>query len=70
MKKKNKIDKLCQASEGSQKQDQFTTEHYFTSPIYWIDKPEWTQALNKASDPFIKDAKKRNEPEIKKRNKK
>ena len=70
MKKKNKIDKLCQASEGSQKQDQFTTEHYFTSPIYWIDKPEWTQALNKASDFFIEDAKKRNEPEIKKRNKK
>ena len=62
---KKKKDKLSQTPQGSLKQDVFTTEVYFATPIYWIDKPEWTQALNKASDFFIEDAKKRNEPEIK-----
>ena len=66
---KKKKDKLSQTPQGSLKQDVFNTEVYFATPIYWIDKPEWTQALNKASDFFIKDAKKRNEPDIKKRNK-
>ena len=33
-------------------------EEYFKSPIYWLEKPEWVKDLNKASNPFIKEAKK------------
>ena len=61
---------MCRASEGANKPEPLTTEHYFSSPIYWTDKPEWVKDLNKASDPFIKEARKNNLKDIKKRNKK
>jgi uncharacterized protein (TIGR02466 family) len=34
----------------------------FQTPIYYIEKPEWVESLNNASDKFIADAKKANEP--------
>ena len=41
--------KLKKANEP----DALNTEHYFTSPVYWTDKPEWVKNLYKASDPYI-----------------
>ena len=29
---------------------------YFSSPVYYEDKPEWVEKLNKLSDPYIKQA--------------
>ena len=55
-KKKIKLKELCQTSEGGKKPEVLTTEHYFTSPIYWTDKPEWVKDLNTASDAYIKQA--------------
>ena len=52
------------------KQDQFYREDYFKCPIYWFDKPEWVEPFNKASDKYIKEAKKTNAKAIKERNKK
>ena len=57
-------------SEETNQPELLTTEHYFSSPLYWTDKPEWVKDLNKASDPFIKQARKNNLNDIKKRNKK
>ena len=31
---------------------------YFTSPVYYEDKPEWVDKLNRLSDPYIADARK------------
>jgi len=45
-------------------------EEYFKTAIYWIDKPEWVKDLNKASNPFIKEAKKHISKDIINRNKK
>jgi len=70
MKKKKKLQALCQASEGANKPDTLTTEHYFISPIYYTDKPEWLKTFNTASDAYIKQARLNNLEEIKKRNKK
>jgi uncharacterized protein (TIGR02466 family) len=42
---------------------------YFETPIYSVYLPELTEGLNKASDKFINEAKKKNEDIIKKRNK-
>ena len=44
-------------------------ESYFASPIYVGDLPEWVKPLNKACDPLVKEAKKRNEPILKEREK-
>jgi len=52
------------------KPDKMTEEHYFPCPIYWIDKPEWLKAFNKASDSYIRKARKLNMKDIQKRNKK
>ena len=52
------------------KPDQFIREDYFTCPIYYFDKPEWIEPFNKASDKYIKKAKKTNTKVIKERNKK
>ena len=68
-KTKKSLKQLCKESEGG-KPEPLTTEHYFTSPIYFTDKPEWVKDLNKFSDPFIKQARKANLNDIKKRNKK
>jgi len=54
----------------SSEKDKLFREDYFTCPIYWMDKPEWVKKLNKASDPYIKNAVKNNQPAIKQRNKK
>ena len=52
------------------KKEQLFREDYFTCPIYWMDKPEWINKLNKASDPYIRKAKKLNDKHIKERTKK
>jgi hypothetical protein len=31
---------------------------YFASPVYYEDKPEWVDKLNKLSDPYIAHARK------------
>ena len=69
MKKKKKLEKLCKESEGG-KPEPLTTEHYFSSPIYYTDKPEWVKSFNTASDAYIKQARLNNLEMIKKRNKK
>ena len=70
MKKEEKLEKLDKESEGGHKPEPLITEHYFASPIYWIDKPEWVKGVNTASDAYIKQARLNNLEEIKKRNKK
>jgi len=39
---------------------------YFKTPIWIEEKPEFIKSLNKASDPYIKEASKRNKDYIKK----
>ena len=56
--------------EEANKPDTLTTEHYFSSPIYFTDKPEWVKGFNTASDAYIKKARLNNLEQIKKRNKK
>tara|TARA_B100000029_G_scaffold512210_1_gene608263 strand:- start:2884 stop:3585 length:702 start_codon:yes stop_codon:yes gene_type:complete len=51
------------------KKDILTTSWYFASPIYFMKKPEWVKELNKLSDSYIEEGKKRNKDFIKKRNK-
>ncbi len=41
-------------------------QEYFSSPIYYEDKPEWLDKLNKLSDPYIVDAREANSEEVKK----
>ena len=38
---------------------------YFSSPIYYENKPEWVNKLNALSDPYIADARKDQEENIK-----
>jgi uncharacterized protein (TIGR02466 family) len=45
-------------------------EDHFKCPIWMADAPEYLKELNKATDPYIKQAKKNLENNIKKRNKK
>ena len=52
------------------KTDKLTTSIYFQSPICSIEIPEWVDHVNKACNKYIKQAKKRNEPMIKDREKK
>ena len=66
MKKKKKLEKLCKESEGG-KPEPLTTEHYFSSPIYYTDKPEWVKGFNTASDAYIKRARLNNLDMIKKK---
>ena len=42
---------------------------YFSSPIYYIEIPEWVDKTNKICDKYIKDAKKNNTKTIKEREK-
>ena len=51
------------------KTDQLQTSVYFSSPIYYIEIPEWVDNINKICDKYIKDAKKKNEKIIKEREK-
>ena len=39
---------------------------YFSSPVYYEDKPEWVSKLDKLSDPYIKKARKDKKKIIKK----
>ena len=45
-------------------------EQYFATPLWFADEPSFVDSLNKASDKYIKEAKKRLKPIIDKRNKK
>jgi len=42
-------------------------QEYFSSPVYYEDKPEWVNFLNKCSDPYIAQARKDQEENNKKR---
>ena len=48
---------------------QLTREDYFKCPIWYADEPKFVDDLNKASDKYIKEAKKTIQPDIDKRNK-
>ena len=48
---------------------QLNVEEYFKCPIWWADEPKFIKKLNKASDPYIKEAKKSLKKDIDKRNK-
>jgi len=48
---------------------QLTREDYFKCPIWFADEPQFVDNLNKASNKYIKHAKKTLQPEINKRNK-
>ena len=51
------------------KTDQLQASVYFSSPIYYIEIPEWVDNINKICDKYIKDAKKKSEKIIKEREK-
>jgi len=71
MKKKSKkaFDKIsCGSAETFP--TQLTKEDYFKTPIWFADAPELVEDLNKASDPYIKTAKKILKKDIDIRNKK
>ena len=51
------------------KKDNLETSHYFHTPIYHIEIPEWINSVNKVCNKYIKNAKKRNQPAIKQREK-
>ena len=48
---------------------QLKREDYFKCPIWYADEPKFVDDLNKASDKYIKEAKKTIQPDIDKRNK-
>ena len=48
---------------------QLSREDYFKCPIWFADEPKFVDDLNKASDKYIKEAKKNLQPDIDKRNK-
>ena len=41
-------------------------DYYFTTPIWYFDKPEWVKSVNKACDKYIKEAYKRDKDKVKK----
>jgi len=49
---------------------QLNKEEYFSCPIWYADKEEFVDSLNKASDPYIEEAKKNLKKTIDERNKK
>ena len=49
---------MQKVKKEEQKKDLLDTHIYFGSPVYWMDKPEWVKPLIKATDPYIKIAKK------------
>jgi uncharacterized protein (TIGR02466 family) len=54
----------------TEKTKKLTTFHYFSSPIYSNEIPEWVNNINKICDKYIKDAKKNNVKIIKEQEKK
>jgi uncharacterized protein (TIGR02466 family) len=49
---------------------QLNREDYFQCPTWWADEPKFVNKLNKASEPYIKQSKKRMKKQIDSRNKK
>ena len=49
---------------------QLQSEQFFSCPIWFADEPSFVKNLNKASDKYIKQAKKTSKEELNKRNKK
>ena len=45
------------------------TGHYFSTPVYTIEKPEWLSSANKATDKYIKESQKRSQKDLKERKK-
>jgi len=67
-KKKTKVKKQKDVKASFPKE--LKLEQYFASPIWWADEPSFVDKLNKASDSYIEDSKKRLKPSIDERNKK
>jgi len=67
-KKKTKVKKQKDVKTSFPKE--LKLEQYFASPIWWADEPSFVDKLNKASDSYIEDSKKRLKPSIDERNKK
>jgi len=44
-------------------------EHFFTTPIFKAEIPEWVKQVNDICEPFVKDAKEKNKEALKNRNK-
>ena len=42
------------------KNNQLTSSIYFSTPVFYIEIPEWVDNINKICDKYIKDAKKSN----------
>ena len=40
----------------------FIKQYYFPTPIYFMDKPEWVDSLNIATDKFVEEARTLNKP--------
>ena len=72
MKKKKVKEELDKISCGSAEAfpTQLGREDYFKCPIWFADAPQFVEDLNKASDKYIKTAKKNLKKDIAKRNKK
>ena len=50
-----------------QNKEIMNTDWHFSTPVYTIEKPEWVNKANKATDKYIKESEKRLQPEFKKR---
>ena len=51
------------------KTDNLKTSHYFHTPVYDVEIPEWINSVNKVCNKYIKQAQKRNQPVVKEREK-
>ena len=49
--------------------DVMNTNHWFSTPVYDIEKTEWVDKTIKATDKYIKESEKRLQPELKERKK-
>ena len=47
--------------------DVMNTNHWFSTPVYDIEKTEWVDKTIKATDKYIKESEKRLQPELKER---
>ena len=49
--------------------EMMATDYHFTTPMYFIDKPEWLSSAIKATDKYIKEAEKKSQTDLKNRKK-
>jgi uncharacterized protein (TIGR02466 family) len=51
------------------KKEMMATDWHFSTPMYFIDKPEWLSSAIKATDKYIKEAEKKSQTDLKNRKK-